>query len=92
MKFNHPSQSSPSRDFLSEAAQRLKFCVERGRLENMLNRASRDYAKAVFDFIDIQPRLSPAEYVRRRVEIEQARTDAEHCRQALLQHQQEHGC
>jgi hypothetical protein len=83
--------SSPE-DAFAESGKRLKFCVERGRLLDFLNRASTDYAKAVHDLTARIEILSAADYVRLRVTVDQARADAEHCRAALLQHQREHGC
>lgn len=92
MKSEQPSQNSPSHEFFAESRQRLKFCVERGRLLDLLNNATRDYAKAVHELTIRIERLTPAEYVRLRTIIDQARADADHCREALLQHQREHGC
>jgi hypothetical protein len=86
------SLRSPSSEFLAEASQCLKFCVERGHLVDMFDCASLDYAQAVLDLMDRRQTLSPAEYVRLRVDVEQARADAEHCREALLQHRREHNC
>ena len=83
MERNGPLQSS---------CQRLKFCMERGRLLDLLNRATADYASAVDDLSNKIRTLTPAQYVRQRVTVDQARADAEHCREVLLQHRQEHGC
>jgi hypothetical protein len=66
--------------------------VERGRLLDDMNRASADYAQAVYDLTVRIEILSAADYVLLRVTVDQARADAEHCRESLLQHQREHGC
>ena len=92
MKSEQSSQSSLSHESFAEARNRLRFCVERGRLLDDLNRASVDYAKAVHDLtVRIETR-SVADYVLLRVTVDQARADAEHCRAALHHHQREHGC
>jgi hypothetical protein len=92
MRSEQSSQSSPSHESFAEARNRLQFCVERGRLVDDLNRATRDYAKAVHDLTARVEILSAAGYVRLRVTVDQARADAKHCREALHQHQREHGC
>jgi hypothetical protein len=92
MKSEQPSQSSWSHESFAEARNRLRFCVERGRLLDDLNRASADYAKAAHDLtVRIETR-SVADYVLLRVMVDQAHADAEHCREALHQYQREHGC
>jgi hypothetical protein len=76
----------------AELRPHLKFCVERGRLLDELNRASADYANAVHKLMDSIEIRSAADYVRLRVIVDQAHADAEHCRESLHQHQREHGC
>ena len=70
----------------------LKFCSERGRLLDLMNAASRDYAALVSDLTSGMADISELEYQRVRGEIEGARRDAEHAREALLQHRREPGC
>jgi hypothetical protein len=70
----------------------LKFCSERGRLLDLMNNASRDYARAANELASRMATMVDADYRRVHAEVEQARLDAEHCRGALLQHQREHGC
>jgi hypothetical protein len=86
------TKQGSSEDLFAESGQRLKFCVERGRLLDLLNDATRNYAQAVQEFIDRSRTLAPADYVRLRIAIDQAHADAEHCREALHQHRREHGC
>jgi hypothetical protein len=62
------------------------------RLLDDLNRATNDYANAAADISGQTGLMPEADYKRRRMEVEEARRDAEHCRTALLKHRAEHGC
>jgi predicted metal-binding transcription factor (methanogenesis marker protein 9) len=70
----------------------LKFCSARGQLLNIMNTATKDYANAANALATKMGRMSQADYERVRAEVEEARLDAEHARNALLEHRREHGC
>lgn len=69
-----------------------RSCTERGRLLDLLSRASLDYAKAAVTLAQQVSSLPKAEYSRKSSEVENARRYAHHARQALLAHRKEHGC
>jgi hypothetical protein len=70
----------------------LKFCPERGLLLDALSRATSDYGRAAVDLATSMGMLPELEYVRLKGVVEAARVDAEHCRNALLKHREQHGC
>jgi hypothetical protein len=70
----------------------LKFCAERSRLLDLLSLAASQYANAANDLSAKMGNLSNDDYVRRRHDVEHARMDAEHSRDALWAHRTEHGC
>lgn len=73
-------------------APHLKFCSERGRLLDLVVDVTTNYARLVNLIVGEMSTLSEADYIRRRSEVEQARRDAEHAREALRAHQAQHGC
>jgi hypothetical protein len=70
----------------------LRFCSERGRLLDLLTTAASDYAKVAAELAVQVSALSPIGYRRKRFEVESARMDAQHARDALAAHRKEHGC
>ena len=71
---------------------RLKFCSERGHLLDVVNAATKDYARAATELATRMGTMPGADYEQARAEVEQARRDAEHARHALLEHRRTHGC
>ena len=74
------------------ATDHLKICTERIRLLDLMNDATKYYARAATDLARKMGKMAEAEYKRGLAEVEQARLDAEHAREALVQHMREHGC
>jgi hypothetical protein len=70
----------------------LRFCSERGRLLDLLTTAASDYAKVADELAAQLSTLSPLAYRRKRLEVEGARINAQHARDALAAHKKEHGC
>ena len=70
----------------------LKFCEERGRLMDLLHRATIAYGKVVCELASKIGTMTEGDYRRVRGEVEQARLDAEQARHALINHRGEHGC
>ena len=70
----------------------LRFCPERGRLLDLLARASSEYARLANDLLAQIGTLSPVGYRRKQEEVGYARTEAQHARDALATHKKEHGC
>jgi hypothetical protein len=71
---------------------RLKFCAERGRLLDLLNRATSDYANAVGKLFPGIAHPAEKDYDRKCSDVDSARLSAEQAREALLIHRMEHGC
>jgi hypothetical protein len=70
----------------------LKFCNERGRLLDLLNAATRAYHIATCGLLGDPHAIGSVEYARMQENVEHARFGAQHARQVLAQHRQEHGC
>jgi hypothetical protein len=72
----------------------LRFCSERGRLLDAYDDAARDYAKAADELTTemATTALSPEVSRLKRSEVEHARLDAQHAKDALAAHRKEHGC
>jgi hypothetical protein len=73
-------------------SERLKYCPERGRLLDTLNRTAIDYLRQVSILSERMGVLPEKQYQHMRAEVDRARVDAENARAAYIKHRQEHGC
>jgi hypothetical protein len=73
-------------------SERLKYCPERGRLLDLLNRTTIDYSRQVSILSERMGVLSDAQYEQMRADVECKRLDAENARAAFTEHRTEHGC
>ena len=73
-------------------SQRLKYCPERGRRLDTLNKATIDYSRLVNIISERMGMLPEDQYEQMRAEVDRARFDAEKARQAFIAHRVEHGC
>jgi len=73
-------------------AAHLRFCPERGRLLDVLSQAASNYARLANELVQELSTLSTLGYGCKRSEVERARGEAQHAKDALAAHQKEHGC
>jgi hypothetical protein len=59
---------------------------------DVVSSATANYAQAANDLAGRMGTMREVDYQRVRAEVERSRLDAEHAREALLQHRREHGC
>ena len=74
------------------SAAHLRFCPERGRLLDLLCQAASEYARLANELGAEMSNLSALGYRNKRSDVERARAEAQHAKEALAAHQQEHGC
>lgn len=74
------------------SAAHLRFCPERGRLLDALAEAAKDYANEADQLAAQISDFSSIAYRLKRSDVEHARMDAQHAREALATHRKEHGC
>ena len=74
------------------ASALLRFCAERGRLLDLLTNASDWYAKLANRLCLETSTMNQDGHSLLVGEVEKARMDAEHAREALFAHKAEHGC